>query len=97
MRRARFGADHELLMLCLVGLVRSRDSSKPRLAVNASHLVAVAAEHLETQWFDNDMRAKIRDYHAEFLRTVDTGNDDAADRLQEGLELQQLIYTQVRG
>ena len=96
-RLARFGADHELLMLCLVGLVHSRDSSIGRPDVDASRLVAVAAEHLETQWFDNELRAKIRDYHAEFLRTVDTGNDDAADRLQEGLVLQQLIYSEVRG
>jgi len=96
-RLARFGADHELLLLCLVGFVRGRDNSVERPDVETSRLVAIAAENLEIQWFDNDLRAKIRAYHTKVLRTLDTENDNAVDLVKAGFELQQVIYGRLFG
>ena len=96
-RLVRFGADHELLLVCLGGLVDSRKRGVRRPDLDVSILIAMAAENLEIAWLNNDLRAKIRSYHAKVLRTLDSGSDTVADLVREGIQLQHLIYEELRG
>jgi hypothetical protein len=92
---ARIGADLELLLFFLAGQARAGVEVKAT-SFDTSGFLAETGTALVTPWLDEAMKTEIRDFQKRALHEMKYGSSGTSSCLEEGVQLQKMIYDHLR-
>lgn len=92
---ATIGADLELLLFFLSLRVKAGDKAGSA-SLDVSGFLSEADSALATDWLDEGLKRKVREFHEKALKEVNSASGNAARCREEGVRLQKAIYDQIR-
>jgi len=92
---ATIGADLELLLFFLALRVKAGDKAGS-VSLDVSDFLNETDSALATDWLDDGLKRKVREFHKKALQEVNSASGNAAHCREDGVRLQRAIYDHVR-